>query len=248
MDIAFLAQKHCLITGATGGIGTAIAHRLWNLGATLHLTGRNAGRLEALTALLHDRVHSYCYDLSLEGAPRALLKDVLTRAQEIDILVNNGGIAKDNLALRMTDQDWDSVVHLNLAVPFILSQGVLSGMLKKRWGRIINITSVVGHKGNAGQCNYSAAKAGLWGMTKALSLEVATKGVTVNAVAPGFIETAMTAGISDKIRASILEHTPCKFMGSPEDVAYVVQFLANPEARFITGQTVHVNGGMYMGG
>ena len=248
MDTKFLAEKHCLITGATGDIGAAIANRLWQQGAILHLTGRNVQRLEALKLLLNERAYIYCYDLSVEESPQALLQDVLANSQSIDILINNSGITKDNLALRMPYQDWDSVLRLNLSVPFLLSQGVLSGMVKKRWGRIINITSVVGHKGNVGQCNYTASKAGLYGMTKTLALEVAARGVTVNAVAPGFIQTTMTAGLSEQVRTSILEHTPCKFMGSTEDVAYAVQFLVHPDARFITGQTLHINGGMYMGG
>ncbi|ETZ04529.1 MULTISPECIES: 3-oxoacyl-ACP reductase FabG [Holospora] len=244
----FLSGKNCLITGATGGIGMAIAHRLWNLGGTIHLTGRNLEKLELLKSLWSSRVHIYRHDLGTQKSWKILLEEVSSHASNVDVLVNNSGITKDGLALRMKDQDWEDVIHLNLSVPFFLSQGVISGMLKNKWGRIINITSVIGHKGNPGQCNYAASKAGLCGMTKSLALEVASKGITVNAVAPGFIETAMTQGLLQEARNSILEHTPCKFMGTPEDVAYAVQFLVSPEAKFITGQTLHVNGGMYMGG
>ncbi|ETZ07724.1 3-oxoacyl-[acyl-carrier-protein] reductase FabG [Holospora obtusa F1] len=243
-----LFEKHCLITGATGGIGLAIAECLWELGGTIHLTGRNVERLKYLESLWNERVHVYCHDLSVKESAQLLLKEVFSKTSSIDVLVNNSGVTKDNLALRMTDHDWDSVVYLNLSVPFFLSQGVLSGMLKKKWGRIINITSVIGHKGNAGQCNYSATKAGLCAMTKSLALEVASRGITVNSVAPGFIETAMTHSLSQDAKSKILEHTPCKLMGSPEDVAYAVEFLVTPKARFITGQTIHVNGGIYMGG
>lgn len=241
-----LSGKHALITGATGDIGRAIAQALWDLGVTVHLTGRNVERLADMAALFQgERVHVYACDLSEQEAPHTLIKSVLAN-NPVDILVNNSGITKDNLALRIAQADWNAVVHMNLTVPFLLSQVILPGMMKKRWGRIINITSVVGHKGNAGQANYVASKAGLCGLTKTLALEVASRGVTVNAVAPGFIETAMTKNLSETVRSAIVDTTPCKCIGVPEDVAYVVQFLARPESKFITGQTLHVNGGMYM--
>ena len=243
---SILAGKHVLITGATGDIGQAIAKALWDLGATVHLTGRNVDRLTAMVRLFQeDRVHMYPCDLGSAEGPKHLLQSVLAH-HSIDILINNSGITKDNVSLRISQEDWDSVLHMNLTVPFMLSQGVLSGMIKQRWGRIINITSVVGHKGNAGQANYVSSKAGLSGLTKTLALEVASRGVTVNSVAPGFIETAMTKDLSETVRSAIMDATPCKCMGVPEDVAYVVQFLARPESKFITGQTLHVNGGMYM--
>lgn len=245
MQTLFLAEKHILLTGATGDIGIAIAKRLWDLGGVLHLTGRNTERLEFFAEQWGERVHIYTYDL--ERGVADLLKEVTARAS-VDILINNSGVTKDGLVLRMPHEDWDSVLKLNLTVPFLLSQGVVSGMMKKRWGRIINITSVVGHKGNAGQANYVASKAGLCGFTKTLALEIASRGITVNAIAPGFIETAMTRGLSEEVRRAILDNTPCKNIGTPEDVAYAVQFLASPESKFITGQTLHVNGGMYMGG
>jgi 3-oxoacyl-[acyl-carrier protein] reductase len=241
-----LSGKHALITGATGDIGRAIAHTLWDLGATLHLTGRNLERLtDMMTLWQEERVHIYPCDLGEAEGSSTLLKAVLAQNQ-MNILVNNSGITKDNLSLRISPTDWNAVLHMNLTVPFLLSQGVLPGMMKQRWGRIINITSVVGHKGNAGQSNYVASKSGLSGLTRTLALEVASRGVTVNSVAPGFIETAMTKDLSEAVRSAIVESTPCKCIGLPEDVAYVVQFLARPESKFITGQTLHVNGGMYL--
>lgn len=241
-----LSGKHVLITGATGDIGQAIAKTLWELGADVHLTGRNVARLNSMVAFFQEeRVHIHPCDLSDSEGPSTLLKAVLAH-NPIDILVNNSGITKDQLSLRISSTDWNEVLHMNLTVPFFLSQGVLPGMMKQRWGRIINITSVVGHKGNAGQANYVASKSGLSGLTKTLALEVASRGITVNSVAPGFIETAMTKDLSDGVRSAIIDTTPCKCIGVPEDVAYVVQFLARPESKFITGQTLHVNGGMYM--
>ncbi len=231
--------KHVLITGATGGIGRAMVHAFAQEGARVCLSGRNHEALEAL----HHEVGGAVLPLDL-GDPRACeptIKDLEKREGPIDILVNNGGIIRDGLAMRLSDTSWESVIQVNLTSAFQLARAVLPGMLKKKWGRIISISSIIGFTGNPGQCNYAAAKAGLTGLTKSLALEVARKGITVNAVAPGYIETAMTQELP---KEELLRHIPCQSMGQPEDVAYCVLFLADERANYITGQTLHCNGGL----
>lgn len=241
-----LTGKCALVTGASGGIGGAIARALHAQGATVGLTGRNEESLKALAAELGDRAHVLVADLGDAEAANVLVKDATEAMGGLDILVNNAGLTRDGLIMRMKDDDWQSVLDLNLTAAFRLSRSVLRGMMKARWGRIINITSVVGQTGNPGQANYVASKAGITGLSKALGVEVATRGITVNCVAPGFIETAMTEDLTDDQKAHIMEKIPMAQLGRPEDVAAGVVFLASDEAAYVTGQTLHVNGGMAM--
>lgn len=241
-----LSGKVALVTGASGGIGGGIARALHAQGAAVALSGTRTEPLEALAGELGDRVHVVPCDLSDDAALERLPKSALEAAGGLDILVNNAGITRDQLFLRMSDADWELVLRVNLTAAFRLSRGVLRGMMKRRWGRIVSITSIVGHTGNAGQGNYVAAKAGLAGMTKSLAAEVATRGITVNCVAPGFIETAMTGALTDDQRRDLLRNVPAGRMGTPADVAAAVAYLASDEAGYVTGQTVHVNGGMAM--
>jgi len=241
-----LSGKKALVTGASGGIGGAIATALHGQGAEVVLTGRRRDALDALAATLGERVHVIVSDLSSAEGADALVKEAEAAMGQVDILVNNAGITADTLAMRMKDEDWSRVIELNLTSGFRLIRALLRGMLKRRSGRIIGITSVVGTTGNPGQANYAAAKAGMVGMSKSLAQEVAERGITVNCVAPGFIDTAMTDGLSGDIKAKLLTRIPAGRLGSSEDVAAAVAWLASEEAGYVTGQTVHVNGGMAM--
>ncbi len=241
-----LTGKTALVTGASGGIGGATARALHAQGATVGLSARRTGPLEELAAELGDRTHILPCDLSDAEQVEALPKQAIEAMGGIDILVNNAGVTRDNLFMRMSDEEWSSVIDTNLTSAFRMIRGVLRGMMKKRWGRIINITSVVGTTGNPGQGNYCASKAGLTGMSKSVAYELAPRGVTVNCVAPGFIATPMTDVLNDDQRARILGSIPAGRMGAPEEIASAVAFLASEEGGYITGQTIHVNGGMAM--
>ena len=239
-----LTGKVALVTGATGGIGEQVAKTLHAQGATVILTGRKKDVLEKLQSELGDRAFAIPADLSEEGATKTLVAEALKVAGKIDILINNAGLTRDGLMMRMKDEDWQAVIDVNLTASFKLARDVITPMMKNRFGRIINITSVVGWMGNAGQANYCATKAGLTGMSKALASEVASRGITVNCIAPGFISTAMTDVLSDDIKAKMLEQIPVKRFGTTADIANTIVFLASDEASYITGQTIHVNGGM----
>ena len=241
-----LSGKKALVTGASGGIGGAIASALHAQGAEVVLTGRRRDALDALAATLGDRVHVIVSDLSTAEGAEALVREAEAAMGQVDILVNNAGITADTLAMRMKDEDWSRVIELNLTSGFRLIRALLRGMLKRRGGRIIGITSVVGTTGNPGQANYAAAKAGMVGMSKSLAQEVAERGITVNCVAPGFIDTAMTEVLSDEVKGKLLTRIPAGRLGSSEDVAAAVAWLASDEAGYVTGQTLHVNGGMAM--
>ncbi|HLS19677.1 MAG TPA: 3-oxoacyl-[acyl-carrier-protein] reductase [Paracoccaceae bacterium] len=241
-----LTGKTALVTGASGGIGSAIAKTLHGAGASVALHGTRREALEALAAELGERAHVTPADLSDPEAPAELAKAASEAMGGLDILVNNAGLTRDNLFLRMSLEEWERVLQVNLTAGFLLSKAALRGMMRARWGRIVNITSIVGHTGNPGQGNYSAAKAGLTAMTKSLASEVASRGITVNCVAPGFIETAMTDELNEEQRARIMSQIPTGRMGSPEDCAAAVLYLASQEAGYVTGQTLHVNGGMAM--
>lgn len=241
-----LTGKRALVTGASGGIGGAIARALHAQGATVCLSGTRREALESLAADLGDNAHILPCDLTDDEQVATLISRAEEIAGDLDILVNNAGLTRDNLFARVADSDWEKVLAVNLTSAFKLSREALRGMVRRRSGRIISITSVVGATGNPGQSNYVAAKAGLTGMTKALAQEVATRKVTINCVAPGFISTAMTDALNEKQRAMILERVPAKRLGEPADVAAAVVFLASEPAGYITGQTIHVNGGMAM--
>lgn len=241
-----LTGKTALVTGASGGIGGAIAKTLYAAGANVGLSGTRTEPLEALAAELGDRAHVLPCNLGDAEAATALPKQATDAMGGLDILVNNAGITRDNLFMRMSDEEWQSVIDVNLTSTFRLCKGVLRGMMKARWGRIVNISSVVGATGNPGQGNYAAAKAGMVGMTKSLAYEVATRGITVNAVAPGFIETAMTDKLTDDQKSAILTQIPSGRMGTPEEIASAVLYLSSAEAGYVTGTTLHVNGGMAM--
>ncbi|WP_146587989.1 3-oxoacyl-ACP reductase FabG [Puniceibacterium confluentis] len=241
-----LTGKCALITGASGGIGGEIARSLHAAGATVGLSGTRTEPLEALAAELGERTFVLPCNLGDFAAVEALPKDAAKAMGAVDILVNNAGITRDNLFMRMSDDEWQSVIDVNLTSTFKLCKGVLRGMMKARWGRIVNISSVVGATGNPGQGNYAAAKAGMVGMSKSLAYEVASRGITVNAVAPGFITTAMTDKLSDDQKAAILTQVPAGRMGEPEEIAAAVLYLSSPEAAYVTGTTLHVNGGMAM--
>ena len=241
-----LSGRHALVTGATGGIGGAIAEALHARGATVALSGTRAEVLEALRAKLGDRAEVFPADLSDRASVDALVPAVETAFGKLDILVNNAGITRDNLLMRMKDEDWDKVLEVDLTSGFRLARACLRGMMKRRIGRIIGITSVVGVAGNPGQGNYAAAKAGMIGMSKSLAQEVASRGITVNTVAPGFIETAMTDVLDAKQRETILGRVPAGRLGTSAEIAAAVVYLASNEAAYVTGQTLHVNGGMAM--
>ena len=242
-----LTGKTALVTGASGGIGGAIARALHAQGASVVLSGTRVEVLEAVRAELGERAFVAQANLSDIASVEALVKTAETAAGAgMDILVNNAGITKDNLFMRMKDEEWDQVIAVNLTAAFRLSRAVLRGMMKKRWGRIIQITSVVGATGNPGQGNYAAAKAGLVGMSKSLAMEVASRNITVNAVAPGFIQTAMTDVLTDAQKEMISQRIPAGRMGSPAEIAAAVTYLASEEAAYVTGETIHVNGGMAM--
>ena len=242
-----LNGKTALVTGATGGIGAAIAKVLHKAGATVAISGMRANVLEELKAELGgERVVVLPCNLSDAAAVEKLVPEAEAAMGSLDILVNNAGITKDGLAMRMKDEDWNAVIDVNLTASFRLARAAMRSMMKKRWGRIVNITSVVGVTGNPGQANYVASKAGVIGLTKSLAQELASRSVTVNAVAPGFIATPMTDVLNDKQNETILTRVPAGKLGTPEDVAAAVLYLASEEAGYVTGQTLHVNGGMAM--
>ncbi|MCF1503526.1 3-oxoacyl-[acyl-carrier-protein] reductase [Afifella sp. H1R] len=241
-----LEGKRALVTGASGGIGGAIARGLHAQGATVALSGTREEPLNALSAELGDRAHVLLANLSDTAAVDGLIGEAEKAMGGLDILVNNAGLTRDGLAMRMKDADWEIVLKVNLEAAFRLSRAALKGMMRQRAGRIINITSVVGVTGNAGQANYAASKAGLIGMSKALAQEVASRGITVNCIAPGFISSAMTDQLNEKQREGIMSSIPAGRLGSGEDIAAAAVFLASQEAGYVTGQTLHVNGGMAM--
>lgn len=242
-----LTGKTALVTGASGGIGQAIAATLHARGAAVALSGTREGRLREVADMLGgDRVHVTPGDLSAAEGADAVAKSAEAAMGQIDILVNNAGMTRDNLAMRMKDQDFIDVLEVNLVSAFRLSRSVMRGMMKRRWGRIIGITSVVGFTGNPGQANYAASKAGMVGMSKSLAAEVASRGITVNCVAPGFIASAMTDALTDDQKERILTTIPAGILGQPEDIAAGVAYLASGEAHYLTGQTLHINGGMAM--
>lgn len=241
-----LENKNCLVTGASGGIGKAIAQYLHSLGAHVILSGRKQEALDALGQELQDRYTIITADLSNQEDVNRLVSESIEKCGSIDVLVNNAGLTSDNLALRMKEEEWDRVIRVNLTSCFHLSKAVLRPMMKQKWGRIINISSVVGSSGNPGQANYCAAKSGLEGMSRSLAQEIAKKGITVNCVAPGYIATQMTEDLPEQVINKMLENIPCGRVGKPEDIASTVAFLASEESSYITGQTLHVNGGLYM--
>jgi 3-oxoacyl-[acyl-carrier protein] reductase len=241
-----LTGKKALVTGASGGIGGAIARVLHAGGAQVVVAGRRRPALEKLAVELGENAYVAVADLADEAAPVELLKDAEAQVGRIDILINNAGHTRDGLALRMKDEDWCAVLDVNLTAAFRLTRAALRGMMKQRWGRVINLSSVVGVTGNPGQANYAASKAGLIGMSKSLAAELASRNITVNCIAPGFIDTAMTEGIGDEQRQRLLAAIPAGRLGTSEEVAACALFLAAEEAAYITGQTLHVNGGMVM--
>ena len=241
-----LKGKRALVTGASGGIGNVIAAALHVQGAEVTLSGTRVEALEEVAARLGGNTHIIPCDLGERESIDALVPAAIETMGGLDILVNNAGITRDNLALRMKDEEWGDVLKINLEGSFLLSKAALRPMMKARWGRIIAITSIVGVTGNPGQANYAASKAGLIGMSKSLAQEVGSRGITVNCVAPGFIETAMTSALTDAQKERLLSGIPQGALGKPEDVASAVVFLASEEAGYITGQTLHVNGGMVM--
>jgi 3-oxoacyl-[acyl-carrier protein] reductase len=241
-----LEGKTALVTGASGGIGAEIARVLHGAGATVGLSGTRTEPLEALAGELGDRAHVLPCNLSDAEAVEGLPKQAAEAMGSVDVLVNNAGITRDNLFMRMSLAEWDEVLNVNLRSAMILSKGVIRGMMKARWGRIVNISSIVGATGNPGQANYAASKAGLVGMSKSLAYEVASRGITVNAVAPGFITTAMTDKLTDDQKAGILAQVPAGRMGEPAEIAAAVLYLASDEAGYVTGATLHINGGMAM--
>jgi 3-oxoacyl-[acyl-carrier protein] reductase len=241
-----LSGKKALVTGASGGIGGAIAKALHAQGAEVGLSGRNVEALNKLAAEIGSRCHVLPGDLNTAEAADALIKAAEEKMGQVDILVNNAGLTKDGLFMRMKDEDWQVVQDVNLTAPFRLTRAAVRGMMKRRFGRIINITSVVGVTGNPGQANYCASKAGMIGMSKSMAAEVASRGITVNCVAPGFIATAMTEALTEDQKAKINATIPAGTMGTSEDIAASVVYLASDEAKYVTGQTLHVNGGMAM--
>jgi 3-oxoacyl-[acyl-carrier protein] reductase len=241
-----LTGKNALITGASGGIGGAIAKALHGAGATVALSGTRVEPLEALAAELGNRAHVLPCNLSDAEAVNALPKAAADAMGSVDIIVNNAGITRDNIFMRMSDEEWSSVLEVNLTSTMRLCKGVIRGMMKSRWGRIVNISSVVGATGNPGQANYAASKAGMVGMSKSIAYEVASRGITVNCVAPGFITTAMTDKLNDDQKSGILGQVPAGRMGDAEEIAAAVLYLSSAEAGYTTGTTLHVNGGMAM--
>ena len=241
-----LTGKNALVTGASGGIGADIARGLHAAGASVGLSGTRVEPLEALATELGERAYVLPCNLSDMEAVEALPKQAAEAMGSVDILVNNAGITRDNLFLRMSDDEWNSVINVNMTATFKLCKGVMRSMMKARWGRIVNISSIVGTTGNPGQANYAASKAGMIGMSKSLAYEVASRGITVNAVAPGFITTAMTDKLNDDQKGAIMTQIPAGRMGNPEEIASAVLYLASTEAGYVTGTTLHVNGGMAM--
>lgn len=241
-----LTGKNALVTGASGGIGGAIARALHAAGATVALSGTRTEPLESLAAELGERAHVLPCNLSDAEAVNALPKQAIEAMGSVDILVNNAGITRDNIFMRMSDEEWQSVLDVNLTSTMRLCKGVIRPMMKSRWGRIVNISSVVGASGNPGQANYAASKAGMVGMSKSIAYEVASRGITVNCVAPGFITTAMTDKLDDAQKGAILGQVPMGRMGEADEIAAAVLYLASQEAGYVTGATLHVNGGMAM--
>ena len=241
-----LTGKTALVTGATGGIGGAIAAALHRQGATVALSGTRREKLEELAASLGERTHVVPTNLSSLDEVEALVPAAEKAMGGLDILVNNAGITRDNLFIRMKDEEWDQVIAVNLTATFRLTRAAARLMMRKRWGRIVSITSVVGVTGNPGQGNYAASKAGMIGMTKSLAAEVASRNVTVNCLAPGFIETPMTDALNDKQKETILTRVPAGRLGKADEIAAAAIYLASEEAAYVTGQTLHVNGGMAM--
>ncbi len=237
-----LSNKRVLITGATGGIGKALAHAFYQEGAHLCLSGRNRTALEDLHNTFQPRCSVWPLDLGDSSATSAMVEEIAHTEGAIDILINNGGLTQDGFSFRMKDEQWDQVIKVNLTACFQLSREVCKHMMKKKHGRIINISSIVGFSGNPGQANYCASKAGMIGLTKTMALELARWNITVNAIAPGYIDTAMTQHLPEQL----IETIPCKRYGTPQDIAYAALFLADDRASYITGQTVHVNGGLGM--
>lgn len=242
----YLGNKNALVTGASGGIGGAVARKLHAQGACVTLSGTRKLALEELASELGERTHVVACNLSDNDAPTNLIKTAETEMGSVDILVNNAGQTRDNLALRMKDDDWRDLLELNLTSAFKLSRAALRGMLKKRWGRIINVSSIVAVTGNPGQANYSAAKAGMIGLTKSLAAETAARGITVNAVAPGMINTPMTQALTEAQQNALKDQIPTGRLGKPDDIAGGITYLASDEAAYVTGQTLHINGGMAM--
>ena len=241
-----LNEKTALITGASGGIGGAIAKTLHAAGATVAISGTRVEPLHALAAELGNRVHVLTCNLSDAEAVALLPKQAAEAMGKVDILVNNAGVTRDNIFMRMSDDEWSSVLDINLTSTMRLCRGVLRGMMKARWGRIINVSSVVGATGNPGQANYAASKAGVVAMSKSLAYEVASRGITVNCVAPGFITTAMTEKLTDEQKSGILTQVPARRMGTTGEIAAAALYLASEQASYVTGATLHVNGGMAM--
>ena len=241
-----LKGKKVLVTGASGGIGKAIAIELSSNGADLCLTGRNKSELESLQKLIGGNCQIIISDLSKSEGIDELANSAQEKMGQIDILINNAGITRDNLFMRMSEEDWNEVINVNLNSIFKITKHLIKGMIKRRYGRIINITSVIGVAGGAGQSNYSASKAGIIAMSKSLAQEVGSRSVTVNSIAPGFIETNMTAELSDDRKQEILNSISIGRLGKPDDIAGAVCFLASDKASYITGQTIHINGGMLM--
>lgn len=241
-----LQNKRALVTGATGGIGGAIAKALAAQGAQLAISGTKEDKLKAFAAELGGDVKTIACNLGEAAQIDNLLKEAEAQLGGIDILICNAGITRDNLAMRMKDDEWSDVIRINLEATFRLNRGVLRPMMKNRWGRIINITSVVGTMGNPGQANYCAAKAGIQGMSKSMAQEVASRGITINCIAPGFIKTPMTEVLDEKQSERITQNIPAARFGLPEDIAAGAVFLASEEASYVTGQTLHINGGLLM--
>jgi len=242
-----LSGKNALVTGASGGLGNSIAKALHAQGAKVVLSGTKTDALNALKAELGERAFAVSGNLSDPAVPAVLLKEAEVQlGGGVDILINNAGLTRDGLALRMKDEDWDAVLNVNLSAAFRLTRSALKGMMSRRWGRIVNITSIVGVTGNGGQANYAASKAGLIGMSKSLAQEMAPRNVTVNCIAPGFIVTAMTDALTEDQKKRMLGAIPVGYLGEPKDIAAGVVYLASEEARYVTGQTLHINGGMAM--
>ena len=241
-----LTGKTALITGATGGIGRAIAKTLHAQGATVALTDMNMDALKAFAGELGDRVFVYAANLTDGDSIANLVASAEKDMGHVDILVNNAGITKDTLSMRMSDEQWDDVLKINLTAGFKLARAVIPSMMKNRWGRIVSMASIVGVIGNPGQANYAASKAGLIAMSKSMAGELAGRNITVNCIAPGFIETPMTAGLPDNVKQAMMDRIPAKRMGQPQDIANLVAFLVSEEAAYITGQTININGGMLM--
>jgi len=245
-----LSGRVALVTGASQGIGRACALKLSQSGATLALAARNQEKLQELVGEIEatgGKAAAFSLDVGDEEQIKSVFKSVVSQFGKIDILVNNAGITRDQLVMRMKRADWDSVINTNLTSAYLCTQQAISSMLKQRWGRVINITSIFGQMGQAGQANYAASKAGLIGLTMAIAREVGSRSITCNAVAPGFIETTMTSGLGDDFKQNAVKMIPLGRVGSPEDVASAVAFLASEEASYITGHVLNVNGGMLMG-